>query len=244
MHFPLRRDNTMTTQLMFDMLPQPDDITCGPTCLHAIYRYFGDPIPLRQVVEENSSPENRGTLAVFLACHALNRGYEARIYTYNLHVFDPTWFTLDPPGIKEKLRAQMRHKDDGKLHRASLEYIKFLDQGGELRFADLTIGLIRTHLKRSLPILTGLSATYLYRMSREIVENEKADDVRGEPVGHFVVLSGYDKETRSVQIADPYGQNPVAESHYYWVNIGRVLGAILLGVLTHDANLLIIKPRK
>jgi hypothetical protein len=234
----------MTTQLLFDMLPQPDDITCGPTCLHAIYRYFGDTIPLRQVIEENTSPENRGTLAVFLACHALNRGYEARIYTYNLHVFDPTWFTLDPPGIREKLLVQMRCKDDEKLHRATREYIKFLDLGGELRFADLTIGLIRTYLKRSLPILTGLSATYLYRMSRELAENEKADDVRGEPVGHFVVLSGYDKETRSVQIADPYGQNPVAESHNYWVNIGRVLGAILLGVLTHDANLLIIRPRK
>lgn len=234
----------MTTQLMLDILPQPDDITCGPTCLHAIYRYFGDPISLRQVIEENASPENRGTLAVFLACHALTRGYGATMYTYNLHVFDPTWFTLDRTGIQRKLREQMRCKQDEKLHRASMEYIRFLELGGELRFADLTISLIRTYLKRSLPILTGLSATYLYRMSRELAENEQADDVRGEPVGHFVVLHGYDRETRSVRVADPYGQNPVAEGHYYWVNIGRVLGAILLGVLTHDANLLIIKPPK
>jgi len=234
----------MTTQLMLDMLPQPDDITCGPTCLHAIYRYFGDPIPLRQVIEDNARAESRGTLAVFLANHALQRGYSARIYTYNLHVFDPTWFALDSAGIIEKLRAQMLCRKGGGLLRASKAYIKFLELGGELRFDDLTISLIRTYLKRSLPILTGLSATYLYRMARENPENEQADDVRGEPVGHFVVLSGYDKETRSVQVADPYGQNPVAESHYYWVNIGRVLGAILLGVLTHDANLLIIKPRK
>ncbi|MGW8162039.1 MAG: hypothetical protein ACWGN1_07320 [Desulfobulbales bacterium] len=234
----------MTTQHMLDILPQPDDTTCGPTCLHAIYRYFSDPISLQQVIDENSSLDSRGTLAVFLACHALRRGYAARIYTYNLHVFDPTWFTLDSAGIKQKLMAQMHHKDDEKLRWASRGYIEFLKLGGELRFEDLTIGLIRSYLKRSLPILTGLSATYLYRMSREIGEIDKADDVAGEPVGHFVVLAGYDKETRSVHVADPYGQNPVAEGHYYSVNIGRVLGAILLGVLTHDANLLIIKPRK
>ena len=32
------------------------------------------------------------TLAVLLGCHALRRGYEATIYTFNLQVFDPTWF--------------------------------------------------------------------------------------------------------------------------------------------------------
>ena len=40
----------MEAKLQFDILPQPDDCTCGPTCLHAVYRYFGDEIPLTQVV--------------------------------------------------------------------------------------------------------------------------------------------------------------------------------------------------
>jgi hypothetical protein len=234
----------MNNRSPLEILPQPDDTSCGPTCLHAVYRYFQDSISLEQVIRENASLEGGGTLAVFLACHALRRGYRARIYTYNLHLFDPTWFSLDNNGIRQKLLAQMEDRSDGKLRQASREYLHFLELGGELRFEDLTIGLIRTYLKRSLPILTGLSATYLYRNSREIPETNRADDVLGQPVGHFVVLSGYDKETRTVQIADPYGENPVSESHYYAVNIGRVLGAILLGVLTHDANLLIIRPRR
>ena len=232
----------MKKQYTLEMLPQPDDTSCGPTCLHAIYRYFQDSIPLSGVVEENSPLTGGGTLAVFLANHALRRGYDARIYTYNLHMFDPTWFNLGQDVIKEKLLAQMEHKHDPRLVEAARGYIDFLELGGELRFEDLTIGLIRSYLKRSLPILTGLSATYLYRNSRENPVSNTFDDIRGEPVGHFVVLSGYDKETRSVQVADPYGENPVWESHYYSVNIGRVLGAILLGVLTHDANLLIIQP--
>mgnify|MGYP001026505728 FL=1 len=234
----------MTTQLLLDIQPQPDDTTCGPTCLHAIYRYFKDTISLPQVIAENTSLAGRGTLAVFLACHALRRGYDARIYTYNLHVFDPTWFTLDRQAIRQKLQAQLAHKKGESLRLATQGYLDFLDLGGELRYADLTVGLVRKYLRRSLPILTGLSSTYLYRTSREVGDNETPDDVRGEPVGHFVVLYGYDLDTRAVQVADPYWDNPVADSHYYSVNIGRVLGAILLGVLTHDANLLIISPRQ
>jgi hypothetical protein len=36
--------------------------------------------------------------------------------------------------------------------------------------------------------------------------------------------------------------NPVSNDHYYMVSIARLLGAVLLGILTHDANLLIIEP--
>ena len=32
-------------------LPQPDETTCGPTCLHAIYRYWGDREPLQSVID-------------------------------------------------------------------------------------------------------------------------------------------------------------------------------------------------
>ena len=30
---------------VFEIQRQPDDVSCGPTCLHAVYRYFGDELP-------------------------------------------------------------------------------------------------------------------------------------------------------------------------------------------------------
>jgi len=233
----------MTTQLTLDILPQPDDSTCGPTCLQAVYRYFGDHLPLDRVIDEVPVLESGGTLEVFLACHALRRGYSATIYTYNLHVFDPSWFLPGGPDLEDRLLQQASYKHSRKLNIATSGYLEFLKLGGQLRFEDLTISLIRKQLKRALPILTGLSATYLYRAIREYGNNIE-DDVRGIPVGHFVVLFGYDKESRTVQVADPYLKNPVSNSNYYSVDIGRVLGAVLLGVLTHDANLLVIEPGK
>ncbi|MDH3390654.1 MAG: C39 family peptidase [Desulfobulbaceae bacterium] len=232
----------MITKLHLDISMQPDDITCGPACLHSVYEYYGDSISLEQVINEVKSLEGGGTLAVLLANHALKRGYKATIYTYNLHVFDPTWF-LEKKQLPEKLKAQAAIKNDEKLSFATQGYLEFLERGGKLLYKDLTIGLIRKFLRKSIPILTGLSSTYLYRSVRENSDNNIDDSIAGTPTGHFVVLSGYDKEKREVLVADPYKKNPVSGDHYYMVSIARLLGAVLLGILTHDANLLVIEPK-
>jgi len=231
-----------TRRLLLDMQPQPDDTTCGPTCLHAVYRYFGDELPLRRVIEETGTIESGGTLAVMLALHALRRGYGATIYTYNLHMFDPTWFAMEPEALPRKLRKQAEVKDDPGLRLSTDAYIEFLRLGGWLTFEDLTSRLLRRRLNAGRPILTGLSATCLYRCAREWGPDDEYDDVRGKPSGHFVVLCGYDKQNRKVTVADPLTDNPAAMPHMYDLPMSRIVNAILLGILTHDANLLVIEP--
>ncbi len=240
-----RRDRAADLErLHLDILPQPDDFTCGPTCLHAIYRYWGDDVPLARLVEEIVRTPSGGTADVFLANHALRRGYRATICTYNLRIFDPTWFTTSGLDLRERLRLQREFKTPQRPVFGLLTdaYIEFLDLGGELRFVDLSPTVLRRWLRRGVPILTGLSSTYLYRRSREYGPDDDDDDVRGEPQGHFVVLSGYRRTRRSVIVADPFLENPMAPDTHYEVSLDRVVGAILLGVLTHDANLLMIEP--
>jgi hypothetical protein len=86
-----------------DILAQPDNLTCGPTCLHAVYRFFRDQLPLEQVIQETPQLFEGGTLAVLLGCHALRRGYDVTILTCNLQVFDPTWFQPPFPPLSERL---------------------------------------------------------------------------------------------------------------------------------------------
>lgn len=240
MYTKVRVAPELKAQLDFSISAQPNETTCGPTCLHAVYNYFDDPIDLDEVIREVEALGEGGTLAVYLACHALRRGYSARIYTYNLHVFDPTWFTTPGVDIGEKLKLQAAAKGDAKLCHAIEGYLEYLRLGGKLYFRDLTAKLIRESLKKGRPIITGLSATYLYRSVREIGSTNTEDDILGTPVGHFVVLCGYDKAQREVLVADPMTPNPFSETHFYSESIERVLGAILLGVVTYDANLLVI----
>jgi hypothetical protein len=229
-------------RLELDILRQPDNTTCGPTCLHAVYRYYQDEAPLETVIRETPQLDEGGTLAVLLGRHALARGYRAVIYTYNLQVFDPTWFLPGGPDLVERLYAQMEVKTSARLHMASRAYIDFLEAGGRIVMRDLTGNLLRRYLNRDVPVLVGLSSTYLYGCSREISLTCEADDVRGTAAGHFVVLCGYDRRRRKVLVADPYLPNLAGLAHYYEVTLDRLVCAIMLGVLTYDANLLIIEP--
>lgn len=232
----------MKAAIPLDILPQPDDSTCGPTSLHTIYTYYGDDITLKQVIDEVEYLEDGGTLGCLLANHALNRGYKATIYTYNLNIFDPTWFGHEQFFIKNKLELQSQHKKNPKLQAATNAYRSFIDNGGILKYEVLKPSLIRSYLNRREPILTGLSSTYLYGSMREYGENMDYDDLRGEPSGHFVVLTGYDKTNRTITVADPLHTNPLGEGPIYETGIDRLINAILLGIVTYDANLVVITP--
>ncbi len=225
----------------FRISPQPTDTSCGPTCLSAIYHFYKDPVSVEQLIKEIPSVEGGGTLAVALGIHALRRQYRATLYTSNLRIFDPTWFNPQIPDFRERLAAQISIRKKNKERSAARFYLEFFDLGGKLLMKDLSGKLIRHHLKRGNPILTGLSATILYMNSREIPETCQDDDLRGEPVGHFVVLCGYDKESQEVKLADPMWPNPY-KGQIYSVKMNRLLNSILLGVLTYDSNLLIIEP--
>jgi len=125
----------ITLRLPVKMLPQPDETTCGPTCLHAVYRYWGEDARLAEVIARTHRMTHGGTFAIFLACDALRQGYQAIIYTYNLTVFDPTWFA---PGvdIAERLQRQRKVKPDARLQHVTEGYLEFLRLGGRLRRHD------------------------------------------------------------------------------------------------------------
>ncbi len=232
----------MRNRIDLQIRPQPTDFTCGPTCLHAVYGYWGDQVSLEQVVQEVAKLDPGGTMAVLLALHALRRGYRAKIYTFNLQVFDPTWFRPGAGELRDRLKEQLLVKKDPKLVLESEAFLEYLELGGEVEMRDLTRSLLREHLKSGSPILTGLSSTWLYQAMREIDDTLLDDDVRGVAQGHFVVLCGYEKKRRSIAIADPLQVNPVSASPYYEVGIDRLVSSILLGILTYDANMLLIRP--
>jgi hypothetical protein len=227
-------------ELPVETLPQPDETTCGPTCLHAVYAYWDDPEPLYAVIKRMRRLDSGGTYAVFLGCDALRKGYKARIYTYNLTVFDPSWFGSARVDIRERLARQQRVKPDPRIYNATEGYLEFLELGGRIRFANLSQSLVARVLRRGCPMLTGLSSTYLYRQPREYGPTDRPDDIQGMPQGHFVVIAGWQPATRRVLVVDPYQPHRYGPALRYWLGIDRVIAAILLGIVTHDANVLVI----
>ena len=229
------------------MRAQPDDFTCGPTSLHAVYDYFDDGIDLPEVVDGIQFLEEGGTLAVHLGVDALRRGYDARLHSFNLRVFDPSWAAYDMGELERALEARARVKTGRKLLESIEAYRTFLRAGGIIDLTEIGPELLRGYFDRGLPVLAGLSATYLYASPRERAERSAGaesmvfDDVAGEPQGHFVVLCGFEGD--QVVVADPYKDNPLSTDHHYLVDLQRLIHAILLGVLTYDGNLLVLSRR-
>ncbi len=228
---------------------QPDDETCGPTCLYALYQHYNINISFDAVVQQVERVRSGGTLGPLLGKHALHQNFNATLYVNNLNVFDPTWFKEIEPSsdmLISKLNAQLHYKKDKALVEASTAYREYLELGGKIRFRTLNPALLKSYFNQGIPILTSLSATYLYRCAREFFSNDglsSYDDIKGTPCGHFVVLCGYDDQKRRVVVADPHRENPISHNNYYKVSSNRLINAIMLGVLTYDANLLIIQPK-
>lgn len=228
---------------------QPDDESCGPTCLHAVYSHFGLHTDLNEIIHEVERSFSGGTLAPLLGKHALLRGFKTSIYINNLDVFDPTWFRqgrASREGLINKLIAQLKYKKEPGIIQSSKAYQQYLELGGEVIFRRMSAQLLKSFFKSKIPVLAGLSSTYLYGCARETFTHEGIsiyDDIRGTPCGHFVVLCGYDEKKKYIVVADPHRENPLSHDNYYKVSIGRLINAIMLGVLTHDGNLLIIQPQ-
>lgn len=223
---------------------QPDDESCGITCLQAIYNHYGVETTLEDLKSRIEHWQTGGTVSVNLARNALGMGFAAEIYTYNVKIFDPTWKGLDAKELERKLKQRQRKIRSKKQKKVIGFYLDFLRKGGTLRFDDLDEALFDRLFgdARPKPIICGLSATYLYQTSRETADNVE-DDIVGQPVGHFVVVSGWDSRSRTVTISDPLRKNPISETGIYRLPFTKFSNAVMLGILTYDENLLVISRK-
>ncbi|CAN5703975.1 C39 family peptidase [soil metagenome] len=241
-------DSSIARELRVQRFLQPDDVTCGPTCLMKVYDFYGEDVDLGEVSEAIERNEDGGTLAVFLGMAAIRNGFSARIYSYDLQIFDPTWSNLPRDELVRKVRARFQYLDDAKRKRTAVAYVRFLEMGGEIAFEDLTPALLKSIIDRGHPVLAGLSATYLYGFQRERWDPVNGrlvdDDVAGDPTGHFVVISGYDNWGRRLTVLDPSEHVPATDEGRVVVGAERVINAILLGDVTYDAVLLELWPAR
>jgi len=222
---------------------QPDLVSCGPTSLGMVLESLGTSFSthrLREITEVNL---DGGTLGVNLALVAQKLGHQAVMHCYNPRVFDPTWVKLSNFQLVEKLRQSEHVATSVKMKKTLGAYRQFLINEGKICFAELTSELLVRLLDSGLPVLCGLSSTYLYQCSRENPITGEDDDVRGEPAGHFVVLSGYQGHGARFLVVDPYPEVETDPRGRCIVEAHRLINSILLGVLTYDAVLLQIQHK-
>ena len=94
-----------TTPASFKIEAQPTPDSCGPSCLQAVYRWFNQPVTIDELIQAIPSLPEGGTLSVYLGIDAIERGFDALLYSCNVHVLDPTWFPTNQEQLGAKLAA-------------------------------------------------------------------------------------------------------------------------------------------
>lgn len=237
----------------FEIPKQTDGVSCGPTSLYAVYRHYGLDVTLEQVSKDVERMPNQGTLDAFLGIDALKRGMTATIVSSNIGVLDPSWKGMEGDALAAKLESYRNTMNAaGKYTEATVAdaYARFVRMGGVLQVmsamptqtcckVNIPCGFTFNKFDENLPAICGLSYTALFHETREDDATNEVTDM-GRPVGQFVVVTGkpcwdyYD-------IADPW-DGP--RGQHYSLCYDELDRAILLGTLTNDGGILIVKPKK
>lgn len=220
-----------------EMPVQPSGTTCGPTSLYALYRYYGLDVTLDAVVDSVTTLPTGGTVDACLGADAIRRGFDARIVTTNLMMFDPTWAGLDMDSLLGKL-SEMRTVYQRDNHKLSVitEYINFLRLGGTIEI----VGDMPSKHIDMLPCICGLSYTALTNSVRYDNSTDVSTEF-GELLGHFVLVSQYDSLHREYTVADPW---PGESGQHYNITEDELNRAMLFGTATNDGGLLFIAPKQ
>jgi hypothetical protein len=196
-------------------------MTCGPSCLQQILSYYGKSYSLKELINSIDCDVNDGVYVALLGLFSLKNGFNAKIITSDLSVFDPTWAKLSTKKILTKLRHEKAYKSDKVIKLDIGAYTLFLKNGGKLSLDIINIKTIESFIKQKIPVLALISQTSLYSSKRFF--KGKFDDIKGKSLPHYVIVSGFDK--KSFTITDP-DRNPFNKKGVYKINKENFLATL------------------
>jgi len=167
--------------------------TCGSSSLQQVLAYYGVKLGLDEILKDIKKYKY-GTFMPYLGLYAKRLGFMPKIVTYDVKVFDPTWFGLLVGQIIKKLETRSREMDVPHVYRSECKaFVRYLKAGGAIEFDFIKKGRIIKELERKRPVIVDVCSTILHRKERKNRVKDKYSDTSGEPMYHAVVVSGHEK---------------------------------------------------
>lgn len=183
---------------------------CGQYALKQILAFYGDDVDIKEITHKLGSRIDLGVWSSQILAFVKNRGYKVDFCTNSLRVLDLSWEKLSSKKIADKLRKRLKFKKEKMFDYKA--YIKYFSSGGSVNFEPITKETIKKYLDKKKPVLMCVNSTYFYHKKRRY--KGKFDDIKGNEVGHYIVVAGYDK--KRFFIVDP-GSKTIHKGKY-WVD--------------------------
>lgn len=230
--------------MRLNILPQINHQLSGAETLRGIYAYYGEDISMDDLVVSTTRFSNRRLRPLALAIDALERGYAVTVHCCDTRIFDLSWMGLVSSELKEKLEYHKSKADSVHLTQTFDAYIQILEKGGTIDLSEINRAVIRKAVELKAPIIAAVSATHLFHSKREYLDSKDRpvlDDAKGKTAGHLVAVTAW--VGKEITLHDPYLANPITGKAKYKVYISRLMRSILLGVLSYDAQMVVITKK-
>jgi hypothetical protein len=214
------------------------DNECGPAVAAQVLAYFKIPFVMEDIISYSSNSYKFRDWDYLIAQYLNKKGLETNIVAFQSSIFDPIWQELDNVSLIEKMKLELEffYSDSPRLqHKGFLawhnlgpeiseleEAIKYLEMGGQISLKPISAKDIMNEIKKGHPIICAYDAILLHGMKRGFMG--KPDDIKGVPMGHVAVISGFDKD--NFVLVDPSYWYKRGES--YLVNKDRLINSIIL----------------
>jgi peptidase C39-like protein len=215
---------------------QPDDTSCGISCLKMLLAFHGISLSFDEMREIIPPLPDIGLYDSHVGKAALDLGFSVTIYSYNYTIFHPLWNHLTRKDLIRHLSTKNKSSMTPLQEFATKSYIEFMEAGGEVLFYPLSKELLLAFFEKGLPVMVALDMCFLYD---SMVYYENTTEPRAT---HFVVLHGYNPENNTFRISDPWHSIPLPNNMgQFSLDADRVINAIFLGQNRNDAAVVVIQ---
>ncbi|MBD3362355.1 hypothetical protein GF362_01395 [Candidatus Dojkabacteria bacterium] len=206
-----------------------DSSACGPSCLQAIYKYYGKDLKLKMILEDLHIDKDTSTYVSQLARHLNTNHLSTTLISSNPFVVSPDWKAKPKKVVIKELKEWiLHHFNKGKVEniwiKEALYLLFYLQEGGNLKISNITTDLIDKYLEDQNLILCCLAENWIWG-KRKISKVVEYDNIKGHVNGHFVIV--YDKNKGDYQISDPYPTSIENKEGLYAINKEELLTATL-----------------
>ncbi len=203
---------------------------CSLWCLKMLYEYDGAVMEIEQLRSEVGLMPS-GLYIQEVGRHAMGRGYQARLISADTTRLLPEYATMDGEAQQAALAARAEEYQESKAGIYYRGLTSFLAEGGRLEVRPPVIEDLLSELQAGRPLLCSLDIKALY--AEAAVERGFPPSRRLGQVGHYVLVTGIDEQT--VTLNDPSTWLGGVVSYSHW--------RFLYAVYSYQGYALALQPR-
>lgn len=169
-------------KIQVHIIKQKNKMGCGAAAMSMVYKYFGKDIAEKEIIKETGGLTKWGSFTTDHALMARKLGFKVICHSYNLEYFEPSYTKLSRADFIRKTKSLIGKEKRAYNKRELKSILKVLKSDIDFKMVIPSLNIMRKFLDKKLPVCVAVNSAVLF---------EKKRDLR---LGHFIVLTGYEKD--------------------------------------------------